>query len=73
MAAHLGTVDQNGVVRFQSDDINACREFLRSRGLECEGVRGWLGNGQIGLIDRHAGQWHAAAFRSEFADSLNVS
>lgn len=42
MPAMLGTVSPNGTVHFASDDINACRAFLRSRGLECRPRKGWV-------------------------------
>lgn len=61
----LGAVDTDGTARF-AGDINACRQFLRGLGLECERL-GWEGNGMLGSIEFHEGQYHAQAWKSDLA------
>jgi hypothetical protein len=58
----LGVVGKNGAIYFAGEP-EACREFLRQRGLapmRC----GWEGDGWRGLIDFEKGVWYAAAWRA---------
>ena len=42
-------------VRFEGDDINACRKWLRDQGLEMQGVKGWRSASRAGMIDYNSG------------------
>lgn len=66
----LGSVDSKGVLRF-SGDINDCRTFLRSFGLECT-HKGWGKPGWNGMIEFWKGEFHAAAWRDDTDRSTNV-
>lgn len=47
--------------RFDSADINACRDWLRASGMRLDGRNGWVGEGgAIGLLEYWRGYWHAA-------------
>ncbi len=49
--------------RFESDDINACRSFLRAEGLECgPGPKPWRSDTMLGGIYFAESRWHAACW-----------
>lgn len=55
----LGVVDQNGVERFESRDINECRQYLYDRGFTCS-RSGWETPDRFASLTYWEGSFHVA-------------
>lgn len=77
MGTHKGmaTKAPNGATYFHHDDINECRKWLRSQGLELKGTEGWTSDTRRGLLSFNDGYYAACWRRTDnlpHADCLNV-
>lgn len=50
------------ILRYRSEDINACRRWLRHHGFICPATQGWvrLSDNAVAAITWHNKEWHAA-------------